>query len=302
MTTRVEEDARKAAEAERLNQKIQKEARDAKSAQTNREAFGKLVKTGQQTSADAKGKAAKAQTDAKQGEAQGQKVQKEAAAQNRNTRAARGGIQQDSKAMEQARSFSGVLTSQQSTTQQTDKGRVERRDDGKAKDRVERDDRQADVKKVETRKENEAELARVEAREHARPNAAIDTSDRGESDGRGKDGGAAAMGAVKAAALQSAGGPAAAHVVKQIPPEMIEKLVSAVYLGVNDKGLKEFQIELKDGPLKGASVRISADDGKVALSFSGLDADTKRLVEASKGDLMRRLGAKGLTLSRLDVK
>jgi hypothetical protein len=89
--------------------------------------------------------------------------------------------------------------------------------------------------------------------------------------------------------------------VKQIPPEMLEKLVSTVYLAVTEKGLKEFQIELKDGVLKGAFLKISAENGKVGLSFSGLDAGTKNLVESSKGDLMRRLEKKGLKLARLDV-
>ena len=299
MTTRVEDDARKAADAERMQQRVDKEARDVKTSQTSREAFGKLVKTGQAQHQDAKGKAAK-QGEAKQGEAQGQKVQKEAAANDRAARASRGGIQQQSKAMEQAKSFSGVLTNQQSSTAQTDKGRVEKRDAGKDKDRVERDDREVDVKRADTKKDVEADVARVEAREQGRPNAAIDADTSGGGDQRGRE--RAPMGMPQPTTVQAAQSTAASREVKQIPPELLEKLVSAVYLGVNEKGLKEFQIELKDGPFKGAFMRVSAEDGKVSLRFEGLDQNSKRLLEGCKGDLMKRLSAKGLSLARLDVK
>ena len=299
---RVEEDARKAQDAERLQQKIEREARDAKTGQANRDAFSKLVKGNQQQSAQT----AKAKTDqksAQQSEQQGAKVAKEQLAQNQKAKTARSSVQTQSKAMEQARSFQGVLAKQESSTKQTDNCRVESRDDGNKNDRVERDDREVDLKRADTKRDVEQENARVEAREQARPNAAIESrgGDASGGDGRGDDRGAQAI-AMKAGTVQQAQQASAAHQVKQIPPELLEKLVSAVYLGVNEKGLKEFQIELKDGPLKGAAMRISADDGKVSLSFSGLDADTKRLVEASKGDLMRRLSSKGLTLSRLDVK
>jgi hypothetical protein len=300
--SRVEDDQRKTQDAERLQQKIEREARDAKTGQAGRDAFSKLVKGNQQTSADAKAKSAKAQTDAKQSQQKGGSVAKEQQAQNQKTKSARGSVQTQSKAMEQARSFQGVLSNAQSTTGQENKGRIERRDDGKAKDRVERDDREVDVKRVETKKDVDAEIQRVEAREQARPNSAIDTNagDTG-GDQRGDDRNAG-VGAMKANTVQQAQQASAAHEVKQISPELLDKLVSAVYLGVNDKGLKEFQIELKDGPLKGASMRISAEDGKVSLRFDGLDGNTKRLIEASKGELMRRLSGKGLSLSKLEVR
>ena len=307
MSSRVDEqNAQAASEAERVAQKADKAAREAKTSQTSREAFSKLVKANQQGSQVAKGKADKQDGEARQSEAQGQKQAKGSEQAGRAARMARGGVMQHARVMEQARSFSQVLGGQQSSTQQADGQRVERRDHGGKKDKVEKDDRERDVTKVEQRKEADGEQARVEAREGNLANAAIDPNGRGKGDGqrdqgRGDDGAAAVAALKQSSTTAQAAGPQGAVGVKQIPPELLEKLVSAVYLAVNDKGLKEFQIELKDGPLKGGFLKLSADGGKVSLSFLGLEGDQKRLVEASKGELMRRLEKKGLRLERMTV-
>ena len=302
MSSKVEQEnhARQAAEADRLNKKIDREGRDAKATEASRNAFSQLVKTSQSGQSEAKEKGERAQGEAKQGE-QTAKSAKQGSDLERAARMARGGVLQQSRVQEQARSFQGVLQNQTGQTQEADKGRVERRDQGVKKDTVEKEDRGVDVQKQETKRDADAELQRVEAREGARPNAAINADAGGgeQGDNRG-DPGAAALG--KTQGVDGPKGPQGAQGVKQIPPELLEKLVSAVYLAVNDKGLKEFQIELKDGPLKGALLKISADDGKITLGFTNLGADEKRLVEASKGELMRRLEKKGLTLSRLDVR
>ncbi|HEY4221084.1 MAG TPA: hypothetical protein VGO62_07070, partial [Myxococcota bacterium] len=60
MSTRVEDDAQKAADAARLQAKVQKESRDAKTSGMSREAFGKLMKA-----SDQKAGAAKSQSQAK---------------------------------------------------------------------------------------------------------------------------------------------------------------------------------------------------------------------------------------------
>ncbi len=303
MTSRVEEqNAKNAAEAERLNKKIDREGRDAKASETSRDAFSKLVRVNQQSSSEAKGQGERAQNEAKQGEAQAQKGAKNAGEADRAARMARGGALAQNRVLEQARSFQGVLTNHQSQTQEADKGRVERREVGTQKDRVEAEDKTADVDKQDATRDADVEQAKVEARNDAKANSAINPDgSNGQKDkrsGQGEEGGQKQQ-LQTAAPADKAKGPSA---VKQIPPEVLEKLCSAVWLGVNEKGLREFQIELKDGPLKGALVKITAEDGKVALSFSNVGADEKRLIEASKGDLMRRLEKKGLSLARLDVK
>ncbi len=289
-------------EAERAQKEADKRTRDAKNQETDRQAFGKLM-SGQKQSRETQGQQGKQRAEAKQGEHSAKAQQKGSADAERTARLARGGTAQHSKAMEQAKGFQGALEHTQQKSAGNDQGRVERRDVGKQKDKVECEDRQGDqLKKADAKKDADVERAHVEAREAQRPNAAIG-SDSGESDGKGKDDGSAAAAAAlkKPTSTAPVAKSKASHEVKQIPPELLEKLVSTVYLAVTEKGLKEFQMEMKDGPLAGAFLKISAENGKVALRFSGLDTNTKNLVEASKGDLLRRLEKKGLTLSRLDL-
>lgn len=303
MSSRVEqENQARQAEAERLQKKLERESRDHKAGDAGRETFARLVKSSQQGQQETRTKGEQARGEAHKGEEQAGRAARQAGEGDRAARLARGGVVQQSRVMEQARSFQGVLQGQQGQTRETEQGRVEARDHGTSQDRVERDDRETSIQKAETKRDAEAEQARVEAREQARPNAAIQ-GDCGGGGGEPRDDGGAAAAAALRKAQQAAPtqGAQAAREVKQIPPELLEKLVSAVYLGVNQKGLKEFQIELKDGPLKGAFLKITAEDGKVGLRFEGLGADEKRLVEASKGELMRRLGKKGLALARLEV-
>ena len=285
-------------EAERVQHETDKRVRDDKTQSADRQAFGKLMQN-QKSARDASAKAGQQQQQAKSGDAKGPDLA-------RTALMARAGGAQQSKLVETAKTFQGSLEQAQHKSSTADQGRVTTRDTGKQKDRVERDDRNEVLQaKVESKKDRESELARVEAREGQRPNAAIGQDQHKGSDEQPKDdGAAAAAAAVKKAAQQpqAVQGAKTAQPVKQIPPELLEKLVSTVYLAVTEKGLKEFQIELKDGPLKGGFLKISAENGKVALSFSGIGASEKNLLEASKGDLMRRLEKKGLALSRFEVK
>jgi hypothetical protein len=292
-----------AQEAERAAKEADKRSRDAKLQEQDRQAFGKLLQ-GQKSSKESAQAGDKRQAEARQGEQKSTAQAKGQEQADRTARMARGGTLQHARVMEQAKGFQGALEQTHQRTQGQDQGRVQARDTGKQKDRVEHDDRkEAVTQKAQAKQEREADLARVEAREQARPNAAIDTNDRGGGGGQPQDdGSAAAAAAIKAQKqLPDVKATAAPQAVKQIPPELLEKLVSTVYLAVTEKGLKEFQIELKDGPLKGGFLKISAENGKVALKFSGLDAHTKNLIESSKGDLMRRLGKKGLSLAKLEV-
>jgi hypothetical protein len=285
-------------EAERVQHETDKRVRDDKTQSADRQAFGKLMQN-QKSARDASAKTGQQQQQAKSGDAKGPDLA-------RTALMARAGGAQQSKLVETAKTFQGSLEQAQHKSSTADQGRVTTRDTGKQKDRVERDDRNEVLQaKVESKKDRESELARVEAREGQRPNAAIGQDQHKGSDEQPKDdGAAAAAAAVKKAAQQpqAVQGAKTAQPVKQIPPELLEKLVSTVYLAVTEKGLKEFQIELKDGPLKGGFLKISAENGKVALSFSGIGASEKNLLEASKGDLMRRLEKKGLSLSRFEVK
>ncbi len=297
--SRVEGDRQQAQEAERLQKTVEKQAREAKSSAEGREAFGKLLsKSGEAARENAENATRQSQ--------QGQQTTNKGDAA-KSALLARNGMAQHSRVMEQAKGFQGSLEQAQHKSASADQGRVQSRDSGVKKDRVEHEERKEVLEqKAEAKRDRDADVARAAAAAAAAPNAAIgsDGGSKGDGEPPKDDGSAAAAEAVKKAAQQpqAVQGAKKAHEVKQIPPELLEKLVSTVYLAVTEKGLKEFQIEMKDGPLKGASLKISADNGKVALSFSGLGANEKNLLEASKGDLMRRLEKKGLTLGRLELK
>ena len=145
--SRVEEqNAKQAAEAERLQKKAETEARQAKTSESSREAFSKLVKTNQQQGSNAeKAQSDKNQTESKQNEAAQKGSAKSAQEADRNARMARGGVVQHARVMEQAKSFSQVLNQGTQDTKQADQGRVERRDDGTKKDKVESADRERDI-------------------------------------------------------------------------------------------------------------------------------------------------------------
>ncbi len=303
--SRVEGEAPTTQDAERANVEADKRSREAKRDATDRQVFGKLLQ-GQKEATETKGQQTKSQGESKH--AEGKKTAQQGATDlARTAMNARGGGMQGSKLLEQAKGFQGGLQQTQQKTGADNTASVERRDVGKGKDKVESEDRR-EVKeaRAESKKDKEADIARAEARDAARPNAAIGGGDqKGSGDQQQHDdGGAAAAAAIKKAAQQPVmvQAPKAAQAVKQIPPELLEKLVSTVYLAVTEKGLKEFQIELKDGPLKGGFLKISADKGKISLSFSGLDPASKNLVESSKGDLMRRLEKKGLSLAKMEVR
>lgn len=298
--SRVEGDNQGPNEAERAAKEADKRARDAKLAVADRQAFGRLLEQHKGAKEQAH------QAGSQQAQKRADDGVKKSGEQAKAALAARQGVVQHGRLAEASKTFQGSLERAQATTQASDQGRVERREVGTRKDRVEREDRrEVQEARAEAKRDREAELARAEARESERPNAAI-AGDSADSGGQSPhdDGSAAAAAAIQKAATapSAASGAQAARAVTQIPPELLEKLVSTVYLAVTEKGLKEFQIELKDGPLKGGSLKISADAGKVSLSFAGLGAHEKALLEASKGELMRRLGKKGLSLARLEVK
>jgi hypothetical protein len=301
MSNRVEqEQARAAEEAERLQKRIDKETRETKSSAESRERFSQLLKTGQKTAEHAKDQGEKTSKDARQSEQQGTKQANADKNAERAARMARGGTLQHQQLLEKVKGFEGTLQSQKAQTDQTKETRVQRREDGTRKDRVEGEDRKTDLERKAAKKDDERELSRVEAREKHRPNAAIDGDKKG-GDSRGGDGGAAAK--MPQQATKTAG-PQKAREAKQLPPEVkkaLEKLVDAIYLAVNEKGLKEFHVELKEGVLSGGSLKVSVGDDGVALSFRGLDGNQKNLVESSKGDLMKRLEGRGLKLAKIEV-
>jgi len=292
-----------AREAERLQKKADQAARQSKSSEAAREQFTALLK--KQDAKEQKPDSKKAQDAERRGqEARGQKAQADQAGTARMARMARGGAMQQSRAMEQAKSFHTLLDRQRGETASAHEGMTSERLTAQSEAREASSERAKDVdEKGEVQREQVQEDLRTEAREQDRVNSAIDGQARGGGGGGGShggDGGAQGENAPgKVGETEKAGPSSYVRGAQKIPEAMLEKLVRDIYVGVNAEGLKMFQIELKEGVLQGGSIQVVADGGKISLNFGGLDGQAKNLVESSKGDLMRRLGAKGLTLENL---
>lgn len=108
---------------------------------------------------------------------------------------------------------------------------------------------------------------------------------------------AQAQGPQQAAPTQQAQAVAA----PRLPPEVINQIVERVLVGVNKQGLSEFHIEFKGNLLAGTSVHVTAQDGKISARFESPDANVRRLVKSSEGELARAFARKGLKLERLEV-
>ena len=142
--SRVDNDSPPSAqEAERAQKESDKRTRDAKNQETDRQTFGKLLSS-QKQSKETQGQQGKQQAEANKGEQSATAQQKGASDADRAGRLSRGGTLQHSKAMEQAKGFQGALAQTQQKSGGEDQGRVQRRDVGKQKDKIETDDRQGD--------------------------------------------------------------------------------------------------------------------------------------------------------------
>lgn len=298
--SRVEDQKKAQAESARLQKQADRATRDAKKTDDSRQRFGELVKHGrvrEQVTQQVSQRSIGEQVLQQQG-----RSEQDAA---RMARLARGGTLQHGRILEQVKSFEGTLQGQQTQSSEADQGRVERREEGMVETRSLREDRVSDLdKKREARVEADKEQAKAEAHAELKANAAIDGQARGKGNSHGEgdaptDGSTVqAVGSPKAQAAEEA---KAAREVQQLPEAILEALANEVYVGVNEKGLAEFRVELKEGVLQGASLRITADGGKIHLAFEGLSGNAKRLIQASEGDLARRLQAKGLWLERLSA-
>jgi flagellar hook-length control protein FliK len=118
----------------------------------------------------------------------------------------------------------------------------------------------------------------------------------------GRDGfGAAGQSVTETRGAQVQSTEAAAQAAPKLPAEVIRQIVERVMVGVNKEGLSEFRIELKDNILGGTALSLTAKDGKISAKFETRDANVKRLLMASEGELARAFEGKGLRLERFEV-
>jgi hypothetical protein len=286
-------------EAERLQKVGDKAARDAKTSTADRQAFGKLVQQGQaaqnttrvSVGQQEQGKA----SERLQTLAQGLKQES-----LKNVRLHRDGAVLQNRALEQAKTFGGQLETKGAEAATTTKTQTNERVEAKEIDRGRVEERGVALeKKREAEKDAEADAIVAESTAKERPNAAIDAgSDRGDDSRGGEESTRLenAKGLHKGGEVTPTADVGYTREVQKIPEEILKKLVDAIYVGVNEKGLHTFRMDMKDGVLQGGSIEITVDAGKIKLTFGGLEGHTRNMVDASKGDLMRRMEKRGLTL------
>ena len=299
-------------EAERMQKAADKASRQQAADQADRQQFSQLMnesakQTAHEGMKDARKKNAKEQT-AKQGKVKKQSGDKKADAQMRNARLARGGALHQSKVMAQAESFHSMLDAKKGEAEGLDRVLHKEAEESRTEVQSAGEERAGDLdQKAEERREMGKHEARIAAAKQGKHNAAISgdkpmSDDGGEHDGEHAD--EAGVDAAKKAAgknevqteeIQGAAG------AKQLPPEVVEALVKEVMIGVGPDGLATFRIELRDGVLQGATLQITAENGKVGIDVAGLDPNAKRLVQASVGQLQRGLEKRGLALDWLAV-
>jgi hypothetical protein len=299
-------------EAERMQKVADKAARQQAADQADRQQFSQLMndnarQTAHEGMKDARKKGAEEQT-AKQGKVKKQTGDKKADARMRNARLARGGALHQSKVMAQAESFHSMLDAKKQETEGVDRVLHKEAEESRTEVKAAGEERAGDLdQKAEERREMGKHEARIAAAKKDKHNAAI-SGDKPMSDDGGERGGEHADEAGVDAAKKAAGknevhteeiqGAAGA---KQLPAEVIEALVKEVMVGIGPDGIATFRIELNDGVLQGATLQITAEAGKVGIDVAGLDANAKRLVQASVGQLQRGLEKRGLALDWLAV-
>lgn len=202
--------------------------------------------------------------------------------------------------------LSHAMQSSLSKTRSSSSDELQRAQVDRSEDLIKKTDDDRELRDRDLHETEERDTLRAEERdvEHRRLHAGADNvSDQRaeERNGRRRDrdrGGEEDP--RKAEGVQAAEAARGPH-VPRISQEVIEKLVSAIYSAHTADGRTEMQIDLKGTMLEGVRLTVSAHNGKVRCNFDGCDRETKNLLEASKGALMRGLSKRGMTLVGMSV-
>ncbi|MCK6549439.1 hypothetical protein L6R52_26605 [Myxococcota bacterium] len=200
--------------------------------------------------------------------------------------------------------LTNALHSKLSQTRSTDIDQAKRAETERVDDIVSKGADEKERVDKELRAEGDADAKRAEEKEleHRKidPNQPREDQRTEQRQQRRGQGGQGSDDDRRAAAVQAAQTSAAKH-EPRIPQEVIDKIVSAIQAAHLADGRTEMQVELKGTMLEGVKLKVSAKNGKVTCTFSGCDRDTKNLLEASKGALMRALEKRGMDLAAMRV-
>ncbi|MEO1483155.1 MAG: hypothetical protein AAFU77_13695 [Myxococcota bacterium] len=87
----------------------------------------------------------------------------------------------------------------------------------------------------------------------------------------------------------------------RIAPEIIQKIVRQVLVGIDEKGLGTVHVDFKGSELEGTSMTITADGNKIHAKVFTDNKNLGRMFKASHTDLARALKSANLSLESLEV-
>lgn len=213
-------------------------------------------------------------------------------------------LPKDSADVQKRAAMSRAMQSNLQATRNADSAKVREAEAERADELVKRADDDRERIDKDVREDAERELKRAEEKD-AQFHKIDPDQDQRQGEGqkqkqpreRNDDG----RGERKAQGVEAAQAPKEAQQPRGIPPEVIEKLVSAIHKATTADGRTEMQVELKGTMLEGVRLKVRSERGKVSCTFEGADKQLKNLLESSKGALMRSLEKRGLTLTSLKV-
>jgi hypothetical protein len=222
------------------------------------------------------------------------------------------GQQKQAQAQTQKATASNVLLARQGIQGKNFQAELQLRGDAsKTEKQVQTKFRDTDAKETKRTEEGQMKGEQKKVDTQGDRLAAISRDDRGKGQGGdagGKESGAGGdkmpgqgglpmTQAQQVATTQKTEGAAGAR----LPADVLQSIVDKVFVGMNKEGLSEFHIQFKDNVLAGSSLKISAKNGKVSATFTTTNANVKRLIQSSEGDLARAFDGKGMSLERLEV-
>ena len=86
-----------------------------------------------------------------------------------------------------------------------------------------------------------------------------------------------------------------------LDPELLQKLVRYVRVGLNGLGEKEIQIDLYEAVFRGLQLRLASKGGKVKVHFLASERDTRVLFEKNASAIRGALEAKGILVESIQV-
>jgi len=303
MSSSIKDSAKQAADMVRVQADLDKEHQRAQDKQNQERAdFSRIMEKKDESrrleSSRQENHRARGQEQKKDQRTAAQKKQQEASQQAKRP------LKQEHQASKQARMLHQKLDAHRKDSSALKNDQSLARKDGIQETKEATEDRKLDLDEQDRQSVDQKEDRKAALGEQDAADVPIDPDQRQgqqkqQGDGRRDDG---SQSGPQQASATAEGLSKSRGASKIIPAEILAYLVRAIFVGIDQTGLKTMRIELKGAGLEGGTLDIKADGGKLFLHFKDLDDNTDRLLQSSKGTLMRKLEEKGLLLEEMRVE